>query len=628
MVAIEVAPIGSRSLQTDSQILTQGRRTALPRHQTLRATIDWSHQLLPATERRVFRRLAAFRGPFTLAGARAVASCKCVSAAEVDECVGNLVAKSLLAVDQQSAPPRYRLLAITRAYAEEKLAEDGKADVAARQHAAYARSVFEQAHAEWESRSTKAWLSDYVGQLPDLHAALEWAFAGTGDAQTGIALTVAAVPLWLELSQVDECLVWVQRALTVVEAAPDAYRRERMQLHAALGFPRMRAVWGRPGGAEAWRVTLSLAEELGDLDYQQRALWALWVAEMNRGEPTASLELADRFCRLETDTDVVVEQRIGARLRARSLHLLGRQDEARLEIDSMLGRYVAPGHRSHVARFQYDQRMVARANLGRIMWVQGHPEQAMQQMEDIVAEASASGHVLTLTHVLSDGACPVALLAGDLAAAERFTTMLEHNTQAHALDVWHAYAGCYRGELQIRGGDPKAGIARLRDALVTLQDSSFVLFRTAFLFALAQGLAAMDRITEGLAVVDDALDQCRRTREAWCVPELMRVRARLLLRQGDRHAAESWLRLSLQQAGQQNALSWALRTAVDLSRLRQDQGAVVDAIAVLAPIQARLSEGFGLPDGAAASALLAELRGLTSECGNTSQHNFAPIHSR
>jgi hypothetical protein len=299
---------------------------------------------------------------------------------------------------------------------------------------------------------------------------------------------------------------------------------------------------------------------------------------MNRGEPTASLELADRFCRLETDTDVAVEQRIGARLRARSLHLLGRQDEARLEIDSMLGRYVAPGHRSHVARFQYDQRMVARANLGRIMWVQGHPEQAMQQMEDIVAEASASGHVLTLTHVLSDGACPVALLAGDLAAAERFTTMLEHNTQAHALDVWHAYAGCYRGELQIRGGDPKAGIARLRDALVTLQGSSFVLFRTAFLFALAQGLAAMDRITEGLAVVDDALDQCRRTREAWCVPELMRVRARLLLRQGDRHAAESWLRLSLQQASQQNALSWALRTAVDLSRLRHDQGAVVDAI--------------------------------------------------
>jgi hypothetical protein len=351
---------------------------------------------------------------------------------------------------------------------------------------------------------------------------------------------------------------------------------------------------------------LTIAEGLGDMDYQLRALWALWMARMNAGEPQLALELADRFCRLET-THEIAEQRIGERLRARSLHMLGRQGEALSELTVMLDRYVAPALRSHVARFQYDQSVLARVTLGRILWVQGYPDRAFREMASNITQALDRGHVLSLTHALADGACPVALLVGDLAAAEQFTALLEENTRARSLDVWHSYAECFRGELLIRRGEGAAGVMLLQRAVGVLRQSGFVLYRTAFLCSLALGLASIQRTDEALTVIEDALDQCVRTGEAWCQSELLRIRGRLLIQQQDEPSAEICFRRSLQQAKEQGALSWALRVALDLARLLRSQDRTNEAVKELAPIHASFTEGFGTSDVAAASTLLAEL---------------------
>jgi predicted ATPase/DNA-binding winged helix-turn-helix (wHTH) protein len=587
-------------------VLTRGRRTALPRHQTLRATLDWSYQLLPASERAVLRRLAAFNGSFTLEAARAIVAGDDVPRIDVDECVRGLVAKSLAAVDPLATAIRYRLLAVTRAFGQEQLAENGENDDTARRHAAYFQAVFEHAQTGWKISPTEAWLAEYADDEPNLRTALEWAFAPAGDPSIGVALTVAGVPLWYELSQVDECLEWVQRALAAIETQPSSYRRQRMELHAALGFPSMRAMSGPPSGPAAWSTVLTIAEGLGDMDYQLRALWALWMARMNAGEPQLALELADRFCRLET-THEIAEQRIGERLRARSLHMLGRQGEALRELTVMLDRYVAPALRSHVARFQYDQSVLARVTLGRILWVQGYPDRAFREMASNITQALDRGHVLSLTHALADGACPVALLVGDLAAAEQFTALLEENTRARSLDVWHSYAECFRGELLIRRGEGAAGVMLLQRAVGVLRQSGFVLYRTAFLCSLALGLASIQRTDEALTVIEDALDQCVRTGEAWCQSELLRIRGRLLIQQQDEPSAEICFRRSLQQAKEQGALSWALRVALDLARLLRSQDRANEAVKELAPIHASFTEGFGTSDVAAASTLLAEL---------------------
>jgi predicted ATPase/DNA-binding winged helix-turn-helix (wHTH) protein len=117
----------------------QGRRTAVPRHQTLSAALGWSYQLLPAAESTTLRRLSVFVGPFTLEAAVAVASGEGVSEPEVVEAIASLVSKSLIATPSAERSIHYRLLDTTRAFAAEKLAQSGEGDRIARAHARYSQ---------------------------------------------------------------------------------------------------------------------------------------------------------------------------------------------------------------------------------------------------------------------------------------------------------------------------------------------------------------------------------------------------------------------------------------------------------------------------------------------------------
>src|SRR3984893_3871056 len=152
-------------------VLTSGRRTAVPRHQTLRAAIDWSYELLPETEQIILRRVAVFQGDFTIDAAAAVVTDR-IGTADVFEAIANLAAKSLISTDISSDVTYYRLLDTTRAYALEKLADSGERERLARRHAEYFRDLFESAETEWDTRPTAEWLADYGRQIDDLPGGL------------------------------------------------------------------------------------------------------------------------------------------------------------------------------------------------------------------------------------------------------------------------------------------------------------------------------------------------------------------------------------------------------------------------------------------------------------------------
>ena len=122
-------------------LLTGGRRTALPRHRTLRGALDWSYDLLSAAEQRLLRHLAVFTGGFTVEAAAAVVSVGVADVSSVMEDIANLVAKSLVALDRDVAS-RWYLLETIRAYAATKLDEHGERGAAVRRHAAYFRDLF------------------------------------------------------------------------------------------------------------------------------------------------------------------------------------------------------------------------------------------------------------------------------------------------------------------------------------------------------------------------------------------------------------------------------------------------------------------------------------------------------
>jgi predicted ATPase/DNA-binding winged helix-turn-helix (wHTH) protein len=127
--AVGVEALAAR-LDDRLSLLTDGRRTAPARHQTLRATLDWSHELLSEPERVVMRRLAVFAGDFTMEAAALAAGFGEVSAAKAVQCLESLVAKSLVAADLGAPEPRYRLLETMRAYAIDKLSESGEFETA------------------------------------------------------------------------------------------------------------------------------------------------------------------------------------------------------------------------------------------------------------------------------------------------------------------------------------------------------------------------------------------------------------------------------------------------------------------------------------------------------------------
>jgi predicted ATPase len=558
----------------------------------------------------MLRRLSVFAGWFTSESASAVASGGTLAASDVIDCIADLIAKSLVAADVDGATAYYRLLDTTRAYAFQKLVEADEVEQVSRSHANHYRALFESAEAEWETRPNVDWLADYGRQIDNLRTALDWAFSPTGDVAVGVALTVAAVPLWFQLSLINECRERVERAIGALD--PDVRRDQHreMKLHSALGWSLMYTTGPQRPTNAAWQTALDLAKDLHDVDYQLRALWGLWSSCHNNGEYRDALALAERFAALAVHSSDPADPLIGDRMMGVVLYFLGDQTGARRHIEGMLSRYVTPIHRSHTVRFQFEQRVTARITLARVLWVQGFADQALSVVETNIREATAIEHTLSLCNALANAACPVALLAGDLTAAERYTVMLSSQTERHGFGVWHVYADIFKGELLVRRGHLDAGLALLQASVGKLRDARFCQHQTAFLGVLAESLARAGRLDDARTAIDEALSQCKRTGERWCMSELLRISGEIGLRDIAADAAgvaEQAFLEALDWARRQQALSWELRSATSLARLRRNQGRVAEARSLLAPVLDRFAEGFGTSDLRSAKSLLDEL---------------------
>ena len=236
LVAAQIERFGLPGLlvqmEDNFRLLTRGRRSALPRHQTLRATLDWSFELLTGCEQICLRRLAVFRGGFSLASAAAVIAGQQVAPAEVLGSITQLVAKSLLNVEAGDDEVVYRLLDITRTYALEKLSVANELDATRERHANRCLVLMNQAQDDWEQTATQTWIDRYAPLREDIRAALDWGLGDQGVHLLGIRLTVSAMPLWQELSLLREHGLYdptlerlVIRRLELIVAMPATHAR-------------------------------------------------------------------------------------------------------------------------------------------------------------------------------------------------------------------------------------------------------------------------------------------------------------------------------------------------------------------------------------------------------------------
>jgi predicted ATPase/class 3 adenylate cyclase len=289
-LAIELAAARVKMLRVEQiaarlddrfRLLTGGSRTAMPRHQTLRALIDWSYDLLSEAERALLRRLSVFAGGCTLEASEAICAGEGLERDEVLDLLTQLVNKSLVIPDVESgAEARYRLLETICQYAREKSLEAGGGEAVRERHRAHFLKLAERAEPELRGPDQVAWLDRLEKEVGNLRAALEWSLEINVEA--GLRMAGALLWFWHIRTHKGEGIEWLERALSAEARergqAPMTEARRRARGKALNTAGALMVMHGSPErGCEVSEESLALHRELGPAGRAgvAHALWNL-----------------------------------------------------------------------------------------------------------------------------------------------------------------------------------------------------------------------------------------------------------------------------------------------------------------------------------------------------------------
>ncbi|MFC4307799.1 ATP-binding protein [Steroidobacter flavus] len=620
-LAIELAAgrVGSHGIAATADLLNKnlgldwhGRRTALPRHQTLRALLDWSYGLLPEAEQLALRRLSVLVGTFTLEAACAIARGGQSDRAAMLNTLDALVAKSLMSAQVgDDRTERYRLLETTRIYAREKLQESGESTLTARRHAEHFATLLNSTHGgqvdlEYTGRSHA--LREHLGNV---RAALEWCFSQddkVANAALAVDLAAAAAPVFFELSLLSEAYKWSAAGLGALDDNTRGSRRE-MLLQSTWAISSM---WMR-GNSEDVLTAIARGLQLAhpqDEPSQRlrmlatRHLFLTRVADF-RGALTAAKEW-----------DVVAQQArdvtclaISDLMQGVARHFRGNQAAAKRHFDAGFDQ---AGERS-LQLCGNDHRVRGLITQSRTLWLSGLPDRAMETARRAATTALRSGKPLDTCFALMF-TTPVYLWCGEWDAAQDVLEQLVNHTHWPVLKPFHSSEVAMRGALLIGRNEAAQGTPMVQTALQQMKDERQNVIGSFIACWLAEGLTTMGRSEEALGVIRNARRDAANRAEAVLLPELLRLQARTLLSMSEANEAqaERLLIRSCTIARRQSAPSWELRSALDLARIQARRGHGIEARQRLAPINDKFTEGFATQDLRAAAQLLGELDPLAT----------------
>jgi predicted ATPase/DNA-binding CsgD family transcriptional regulator len=302
-LAIELAAARARVLTVEQiatrlddrfRLLTGGSRTALERHQTLRAAMDWSYQLLSAPERVLLQRLAVFSGGWTLEAAESVCASDGVQDYEVLDLLAQLASKSLVGVEERGGAARYSMLETIRQYAREKLADSGEADRVQDAHLDFFLKFAEAIEPELHRADQLLWLKRLEAEHDNFRRALRWADRAES-AEANLRLAGALGEFWRNHSHLTEGRGWLERALA--RAKPGSPTRARAKALFAAGH--LAFFQGDYAPGRVWlQESMVLSRELGDKAAlaSSSKMWGMVV--LFQGDPAAA-------CAAEADSAAI-----------------------------------------------------------------------------------------------------------------------------------------------------------------------------------------------------------------------------------------------------------------------------------------------------------------------------------
>ena len=311
------------------QLLTQGARTALPHQRTLRATLDWSHALLTPTEQRVLRRLAVFRGGFTAATARAVATAPGEDPWTTLDALATLGDKSMLVAAAPDAPDaRIGMLESVREYALEQLESSGEADATAQRHLLAMVALFTEAEAEALDVPQLPWLAPLEPELENLRSALRWAEAHADDptvTDARLDLVAASARYFQRMALSAEGARFCLAVRASAETHRDPLRRAGIDL--AVGtLCRFTPMLTAEEHLALARRAVQTFEDHGDTPRAHYAHYLAWALALEVGEHVARAHHVDRMYELVQPSWGPMRTRLMRSAWAQDQRLLGHAD--------------------------------------------------------------------------------------------------------------------------------------------------------------------------------------------------------------------------------------------------------------------------------------------------------------
>ncbi len=295
-LAVELAAVRVKALSVEHiaerlhdrfKLLTGGSRTAMPRHQTLRAALDWSFALLSEPERAVLRRLSVFAGGFALEAAEAVCPGQDLDATDVLDLLTHLVEKSLVVFQEREG--RYRLLETVRQYGRDKLLEAEEAPEARTRHRDFFMALAEDAEPHLRGAEAVTWLDRLETEYDNLRAALDWSLE-SGQTEAALRIAGALWWYWVRRGHWSEGRGWLERALAEAKGASSSARAKA--LVGAADHAYYLHNFDRATGLAEESLTLSQA--LGDKYGVALSLVILGFVARDRGDYERSVALFEQ----------------------------------------------------------------------------------------------------------------------------------------------------------------------------------------------------------------------------------------------------------------------------------------------------------------------------------------------
>ncbi|MCQ1574645.1 winged helix-turn-helix domain-containing protein [Neorhizobium galegae] len=579
-----------QNLELQLSTLGEGRRSASPRHRTLRATLEWSYASLSGDEQRLLTRLAVFRSTFTVASTNAISL---LSEGVTMTLLASLVSKSLIVVDRGERIVRYRLLETTRSYMEEKLQSEPEADAVRRHHAEFVLSVFKAEKQAGQLQEHSDRIGDYRRLIDDVRSAITWALGKSGDAKLGIRLAVDSAPIWLRLSILTEYA-------SVLEAAADMLWKENVILSSEARWlaPSLHnAHYNAVGLSEKILPmlvrALQSAEETGDHGCALLCLWALFGTRLTQGRYLEALLFAQRFAALAPEVNDAMQLAMSHRIVALSLWRNGDFVESMELSRAALVRTELNRQSLINLTLIYKQGVAARGNFSNLLWLQGFAEQAADLAQEAI-EVGLKDDVVGLSYSLAQTIIPLSFWIGDLDRARREIDLLLELARDSGLGYWLFWGRCYDSvEKRMRSGVPLI--------------PDFLELNLGSLDGLHRHILATILPDPNADWFADPDGERRDGQPHWCSAELKRVGALKIAKAGEDVAAMAMLETAITTAAEQGAFAWELRAATSLAEMLHRRGEAARAKTVLAPVVERIIEGAGTADVLRALALLKQL---------------------